>query len=75
MKTRNASIKILSLVFALILAFSAVLPAFAADDEPIEEETEAALMSQSVVTSYEIKYPAGKIEKDRLAAVWIKKYC
>ena len=69
MKTRNASIKILSLVFALILAFSAVLPAFAADDEPIEEETEAALMSQSVVTSYEIKYPAGKIEKDRLATI------
>ncbi|MDY6017852.1 MAG: hypothetical protein SPI97_09580 [Oscillospiraceae bacterium] len=70
MKTKNALIRLFSLAFALLFAFTAVLPAFAEEDEePTEGETEAMLSSQSVVTSYEIKYPAGKIEKDRLASI------
>ena len=70
MKTKNALIKLFSLAFALLLAFTAALPAFAEEDEePTEGETETMLSSQSVVTSYEIKYPAGKIEKDRLASI------
>ena len=70
MKTKNALIRLFSLAFALLFAFTAVLPAFAEEDEePTEGETETMLSSQSVVTSYEIKYPAGKIEKDRLASI------
>lgn len=70
MKTKNALIKLFSLAFALLFAFTAALPAFAEEDEePTEGETEAMLSSQSVVTSYEIKYPSGKIEKDRLASI------
>ena len=70
MKTKNALIKLFSLAFALLFAFTAALPAFAEEDEePTEGETETMLSSQSVVTSYEIKYPSGKIEKDRLASI------